>query len=146
MSIDDTLENDYGRRDYISAETTVLLHRAAEALLRLYLAHSNSAPCLWLEVARLRHPGVFPDKLRNFLEHIDTPDTQTDPMSGFTGRATPPEDQPELGSKTWRRRRLQEGDPCRRRRCCSAVGGSGHRWRESPPTTASTAASPACTM
>ncbi len=44
---------------FISAEAEVLLHHASEALLRLYFAHADNAPCSWLEDGRQR--AVEPD-------------------------------------------------------------------------------------
>ncbi len=40
-------------RRFITSETEVLLHHAAESLLRLYLAHEGGPPCPWLNVATL---------------------------------------------------------------------------------------------
>lgn len=92
-SITDSLVDEAQRRDYLSAETTVLLHHAAEALLRLYLAHAKDQPCPWLEVARLRQPGVFPGRVRALLKDLDKPETQADLMRIFTSHEAPPEGQ-----------------------------------------------------
>lgn len=61
-----------GERDgYAAVESLQLLHHCAEALLRLYLAHVDLAPCPWLEVAKLRQFAEFKaqiDDLRKSLE------------------------------------------------------------------------------
>jgi hypothetical protein len=41
-----------GRDRFITADSWVLLHRASETLLRLYLAHAGDGPCPVLEIAR----------------------------------------------------------------------------------------------
>ncbi|MDP9452601.1 MAG: hypothetical protein M3P97_04240 [Actinomycetota bacterium] len=41
-------------RQFVTSETQVLLHHAAESLLRLYLAHeAHLSPCPWLSIASL---------------------------------------------------------------------------------------------
>lgn len=49
--------------NYAAIESTVLFHHAAEALMRLYLAHCDLSPCPWLEVARLRNFSEFKGRL-----------------------------------------------------------------------------------
>lgn len=72
-------------RDYVSAESTVLLHHAAEALFRLYLAHAESPVCPWLEVARLRYPSHFKEGVQTFLLGADTARTARMLMNVFVG-------------------------------------------------------------
>ncbi len=40
-------------RQFVTSETEVLLHHAAESLLRLFLAHESHAPCPWLNISML---------------------------------------------------------------------------------------------
>jgi hypothetical protein len=84
------------RRDYVSAESTVLLHHAAEALVRLYLAHADDEPCPWLEVARLRRPGEFKSRTEAFLTSINTSQTQADLMRVFTGHPEAPAERADM--------------------------------------------------
>ncbi len=44
---------------FLTTEAEVLLHHASEALLRLFFAHAEGAPCPWLECARLRNFADF---------------------------------------------------------------------------------------
>ncbi len=52
-------DNRVSLQSYISTEAEVLLHHAAEALLRLYLAHAREQPCPWLECAGLTSFALF---------------------------------------------------------------------------------------
>jgi hypothetical protein len=47
------------REQFVLAESEVLLHHAAETLLRLYLAHEGTPSCPWLSIARVRNPRQF---------------------------------------------------------------------------------------
>lgn len=47
------------RSNYALMESTVLLHHAGEALLRLWLAHKDAPACPWLEVARRTSAADF---------------------------------------------------------------------------------------
>lgn len=66
---DDADEEDLSR--YAVAESSVLLHHAAETLFRLYLAHRELPPCPWLEVSRLRNFAAF-KKQAEALSHKPT--------------------------------------------------------------------------
>ncbi|WP_042401989.1 hypothetical protein [Streptacidiphilus carbonis] len=48
---------------FVSAEAEVLLHHASEALLRLYFAHADNAPCPWLECAKLTSFAQFKEQV-----------------------------------------------------------------------------------
>lgn len=65
-------------RDFVTIEAVVLLHHAAEATLRTYLAHEASAAVPWVEVAANR-PYVKFEKQVNarFRERSDPPDSAT---------------------------------------------------------------------
>jgi hypothetical protein len=63
---------------YVSAESTNLLHHAAESLLRLYFAHAELPPCPWLEISRRDKPGEFKKRvagLRSALVQQETVDS-----------------------------------------------------------------------
>lgn len=59
---------------FVTLETEVLLHHAAETLLRLYLAHEHAPPCPWISMSRERSPRRFKNKVGNLLERLQTPD------------------------------------------------------------------------
>lgn len=81
-------------RDYLSTESTVLLHHAAESLFRLYFAHADSPECPWLGVARMRIPAQFKERLSNFMRaEADTDDQSA--MLIFYGHGTAPEGKQE---------------------------------------------------
>ena len=63
-----TEEDEYSLR-FVALESEVLLHHSAETLLRLYLAHEGLPPCPWMELARLRAPRDFKEKIRDRFEH-----------------------------------------------------------------------------
>lgn len=77
---------------YLVEETTVLLHHAAEALCRLYLAHVDMADCPWLEVARLRSFKVFKESAATLRAGL-IPSGKV--MSVFTGSAVRPDGDPQ---------------------------------------------------
>ncbi|RHW23298.1 hypothetical protein D0Z08_30635 [Nocardioides immobilis] len=84
--------DDVALRDYVSAESTVLLHHTAEALFRLYLAHAESPECPWLAVARLRIPSHFKKKVEAFLVDRRSAESAASLMNAFVGHPTPGED------------------------------------------------------
>jgi hypothetical protein len=57
---------------YLITESQALLHHASEALARLFLAHADSPPSPWLEVARLREPSAFKAKAEHLAEPLWT--------------------------------------------------------------------------
>lgn len=63
------------RIQFAVLESTLILHQAAETLLRLCLAHWSDAPCPWFEMAKLRQPRVFPKKVANIASSLDTDET-----------------------------------------------------------------------
>ncbi len=54
---------------FLIAESQVLLHHAAEALLRLFLAHEGRPPCPWLRAGSLRASG----RLTGLLTSLGAP-------------------------------------------------------------------------
>lgn len=63
-----TAEDKAEYQSFLITEAEVLLHHAAEALLRLYFAHVDEPPCPWLECARSRVPSEFKDEIEKFLD------------------------------------------------------------------------------
>ncbi|MFK0009858.1 hypothetical protein ACIQTZ_22675 [Paenarthrobacter sp. NPDC090520] len=63
------------RVQFAALESTLILHQAAETLLRLCLAHWTDAPCPWFEMAKLRQPRVFPKKVAHVSNTLDTDET-----------------------------------------------------------------------
>jgi hypothetical protein len=63
------------RVQFAALESTLILHQAAETLLRLCLAHWADAPCPWFEMAKLRQPRVFPQKVTHISNSLDTDET-----------------------------------------------------------------------
>lgn len=78
---------------YLAAESTVVLHHAAEALVRLYMAHrrwdrdpTRLPPCPWLEAARQRHPLFkFNKELLRLQRSLEEPSTAASLMEVFIG-------------------------------------------------------------
>jgi hypothetical protein len=58
------IADENGLQQYVAIESQVLLHQAAETLLRLYLGHLDRPPCPWLEIASERQPGTFKTKVQ----------------------------------------------------------------------------------
>lgn len=88
------------RSRYAFMESTVLLHHAGEALLRLWLAHRDSASCPWLKVAGLTSPAKFKgesEKLSNGTAQI----SRTNVASVFLGGVTPEEAEVEMTEAQW---------------------------------------------
>lgn len=56
-------DDDRVRVEYVALEVTVLLHHAAETLMRLYFAHVDAPNCPWLEVSRLTDFKRFKSKV-----------------------------------------------------------------------------------
>lgn len=53
------------------ADAEVIYHHVAECLLRLLVAHLGNPPCPWLELARLRTPGAFKERVAALLAKTD---------------------------------------------------------------------------
>jgi len=85
------------RQDYLLVESTVLLHHAAEALVRLFLAHRGEPPCPRLEAARLYRPAAFYKEADRFRDALPSNEARADLLSVFTGQGA---NMPE-GSKGW---------------------------------------------
>lgn len=83
---DETDEADaQDRENFLVTESSVLLHHAAEALLRLYFAHSGVPECPWLETARLRSFQVFKQRVDALDQFLKQPAAIADVMDVFTG-------------------------------------------------------------
>ncbi|GHF04462.1 hypothetical protein [Pseudolysinimonas yzui] len=89
------------RDRYAALESTVLLHHACEALLRLYLAHAFAEPCPWLAISKLRGPGVFPSATDLLREDLRNPKRVTDLLLTFTASKTAAEFNPACTAEAW---------------------------------------------
>jgi len=58
------------RASYVTTEAQAVFHHAAEALLRLFIAHRNLPPCPWIELARMTSFGAFKES----VEELAGPD------------------------------------------------------------------------
>jgi hypothetical protein len=52
---------------YVTIESQVLLHHAAEALIRLFLAHVGNPPCPWFELSAETDFGNFKRRVQDQL-------------------------------------------------------------------------------
>lgn len=58
------------RIEFAALESTLILHQAAETLLRLYLAHTDDAPCPWVAMTSLRGPGAFSKRVGSLRDGL----------------------------------------------------------------------------
>lgn len=73
---------------FVAMDATVLLHHAAESLMRLCLAVADGRPCPWLEIGRLRLAGDFKEALEDFLQAIREEPTRQKVRRVFDGWGT----------------------------------------------------------
>ncbi|PPH10473.1 hypothetical protein C5C36_13970 [Rathayibacter sp. AY1G1] len=73
------------RSEYAAIESTVLLHHACEALLRIYLAHAHSNPCPWIALSEFTNPRAFKDAVRKLRRDLEQEETIADLLAVFTG-------------------------------------------------------------
>lgn len=85
---DDPLLDPAVSKGYVLAESVVLFHHAAEALMRMVLAHLGRPPCPWLEMRRLTFAGykLALDELRGSINDEVFP---TELMRIFYGSERP---------------------------------------------------------
>jgi hypothetical protein len=74
---------------YASLESTNLLHHATECLLRLYFAHADQRPCPWLEIARLRRPRDFKERVEQLRDSLGEQKTIDSLRTIFFGNTRP---------------------------------------------------------
>ncbi|MFF2318241.1 hypothetical protein ACFVTE_18480 [Arthrobacter sp. NPDC058097] len=90
------------RQRYALMESTVLLHHAGEALLRLWMAHKDSPSCPWLEVASLTTARIFKEEAEKHAS-----DTSRIPRSTiasvFLGGSTREDAHVEMTEGQWER-------------------------------------------
>ncbi|UFN43197.1 hypothetical protein [Nocardioides okcheonensis] len=92
---------DEDRTLFAALEAIVLFHHAAETMLRLLIALENDALCPWLEVARLKQAGAYPNRLRDLRKRLLEPGTQDNLAKVFyyrRDRNTPP---PDTSDDAW---------------------------------------------
>jgi hypothetical protein len=95
---------------FVTTETVVLLHHLGETLIRLYLGHEATAeegvpPCPWLDLARVRTPGLFKMRARErFLNSpLDTAERRRRVALAFYGAATTRSFEPRPAEREWTR-------------------------------------------
>ena len=108
---DEEAEAAQDRERYVISETEVLVHHAAETLLRLYLAHEPLPPCPWLTMAEERSFAAFKQRVRKLSEDLSQGRRRQELARAFFGHhdryalaPTPPEDPWNMGIKnvaTW---------------------------------------------
>lgn len=76
------------RGRYALMESTVLLHHAGEALLRLWLAHKDAPACPWLKVAGLVSASKFKEEAENYASGASRI-SREDIAAVFLGGQTP---------------------------------------------------------
>jgi hypothetical protein len=86
-------DDDEFLRRYATAESQVLLHQTAEAVIRLFLAHADAQDCPWLEVAMRSDFGPFKRDVERWILAPGREPILRDAVARvFTGRQdTPPE-------------------------------------------------------
>lgn len=72
---------------FVTLDATVLLHHAAESLMRLYFAVEALPPCPWVEVGRLRE-GAFKQRLRAFIAAVEQEPTRGNLLRASAGYRT----------------------------------------------------------
>ncbi|WP_104131611.1 hypothetical protein [Cryobacterium sp. M91] len=70
--------------EYLVLESTVLLHHACEAMLRLYLAHAYRAECPWLNLSSTTSPRDFKLKVKELGRELDDPSRVADVLEVFS--------------------------------------------------------------
>ena len=70
--------NDNKAMTYVALESMVLLHHAAESMLRLYMAHAHRNPCPWVEIAKLRNFAEFKRRLARLRDSLSEPEVMND--------------------------------------------------------------------
>jgi hypothetical protein len=87
---------------FVAVDSEVLLHHAAETVLRAYLAFASRPDAPWLEIAAEWHVGDFKKKVkRRFRDRPATSDDLDATAVLFLGRARPPDD--GTSYENWRR-------------------------------------------
>lgn len=81
---DDTVER------YVQIESQVLLHHAAEALIRLFIAHRASSPCPWLDIAGEKNFATFKDRVNAEIVKATASTLAADVGFVFLGGRTAP--------------------------------------------------------
>jgi hypothetical protein len=69
---------------YAAVESTVLLHHASEALLRLYLAHAHRKRCPWLALSSILGPAEFKRSVRELRDELNIPERVDDLLEAFS--------------------------------------------------------------
>lgn len=85
LTEEDRAEIQEDRERFIIAEAEVLLHHAAETLLRLYLAHEHLPPCPWLALAGKRSFAAFKQKVATLADELGADERKRNVAAVFFG-------------------------------------------------------------
>ena len=94
-------EVEQDREQFVIAESEVLLHHAAETLLRLYLAHERLPPCPWLVLAGERSFAAFKEKVAQLGEELGDEQRKANVAAVFFGAADRTNLQPTPSEDAW---------------------------------------------
>jgi len=82
---DGGVEEEENRKNYLLAESEVLMHHVSETLLRVYLAHEGLPACPWLNMARVRSPGEFKQRVEKRFIRSDVDENRSALAEVFFG-------------------------------------------------------------
>ena len=94
-------EVEQDRERFVIAEAEVLLHHAAETLLRLYLAHERLPPCPWLVLAGDRSFAAFKGKVSQLGEELGDEQRKANVAAVFFGASDRTNLQPTPSEDEW---------------------------------------------
>lgn len=89
---DATAESEAAHSRFLVTESQVLLHHAAEAFLRMFLAHEAQPECPWLEIAAFKNNSKFRDELDVLSEGTWPEDRKN--LTGWVFLGDVPDDPP----------------------------------------------------
>lgn len=93
--------DDEMRREFVALEVIVLLHHAAETLLRMYIAHIKKPSCPWLEVTGLTDYRKFKALLSDIVERPSVNLTDEDLATVFLGGSDPEDAGLDIDQSAW---------------------------------------------
>lgn len=87
LSEQENAEAQEDRERFVIAEAEILLHHAAETLLRLYLAHEDLPPCPWLKLSGEYSFAEFKSKVTTLTEELGDEQRNSKVAAVFFGTA-----------------------------------------------------------
>ena len=97
LALDEDERSD--QQAFVVLEAEVLLHHAAETLLRLYIAHEGDPECPWIAIASER--WNFKKKVRNLRENLSTPAYRDRAATVFFGSSNWEDLSPAVSEDEW---------------------------------------------